>query len=208
MFLWVALCQTAKEIRWVTGYKNIFLNPLMVGNWAPEPSVLEPMTSPRGTESRWSFESHKHFPAFVGNGMYPVCVCVCACPVTTRVWLCSLINYSSTGSSIHGNFQARILEWVVISFSRGSSWPRNWTCISFIGRQIPYHWATWEADVPYKSLISGVAFFCNESSRILTDLNVHNEWICILTKISSLLQNVERRELRRESVHRRWRSFL
>ena len=51
------------------------------------------------------------------------------------------------GSSVHGILQARILEWVVISFSRGSSWPRDWThvsCISCIGRRIIYHWATWE----------------------------------------------------------------
>ena len=44
------------------------------------------------------------------------------------------------GSSVHGILQARILEWVVISFSRGSSWPRDWThvsCVSCIGRQIP-----------------------------------------------------------------------
>ena len=34
---------------------------------------------------------------------------------------------SPPGSSIHGTFQARGLEWVAISFSRGSSWPRDWT---------------------------------------------------------------------------------
>ena len=41
--------------------------------------------------------------------------------------------------------QARILEWVSISSSRGSSPPRDWTCVSCIGRQILYHWATWES---------------------------------------------------------------
>ena len=54
------------------------------------------------------------------------------------------------GSSVHGIFQARILEWVAISFSRGSSWPRDRTwvsCISCIGRQVLYHCATWEAPV-------------------------------------------------------------
>ena len=43
---------------------------------------------------------------------------------------------------------ARILEWVAISFFRGSSWPRDWTyvsCGSWIGRWILYHWAPWEA---------------------------------------------------------------
>ena len=46
-----------------------------------------------------------------------------------------------------GFFQARIMEWVAISSSRGSSWPRDWThvsCVFCIGRWILYHWATWE----------------------------------------------------------------
>ena len=45
---------------------------------------------------------------------------------------------SPSGSSVHGILQARILEWVAISFSRGSSWPRDWTFISCIERQILY----------------------------------------------------------------------
>ena len=50
--------------------------------------------------------------------------------------------------SVHGISQARILEWVAISFPRESSWPRDWTCISWVsctGSWILYHWATWEA---------------------------------------------------------------
>ena len=43
---------------------------------------------------------------------------------------------SLPASSIHGIFQARILEWVATSFSRGSSQPRDQTCISCIGREI------------------------------------------------------------------------
>ena len=52
------------------------------------------------------------------------------------------------GSSVHGIFQPRILEWVAISYSKGPSQPRDQTwisCISCIGRQILYHCATWEA---------------------------------------------------------------
>ena len=44
------------------------------------------------------------------------------------------------GSSVHGILQARILEWVAISFSRGSSWPRDWTQLFCIGRWVLYHW--------------------------------------------------------------------
>ena len=47
---------------------------------------------------------------------------------------CSLL-----GSSVHRILQARVLEWVAISFSRGSSQPKNLTCVYSIGRQIPYH---------------------------------------------------------------------
>ena len=46
------------------------------------------------------------------------------------------------GSTIHGIFQARILEWVAISFSRRSSWPKDWTWVSrIIGRRFTV-WAT------------------------------------------------------------------
>ena len=61
-----------------------------------------------------------------------VCLCVCAsCPT-----LCDSIDCSLLGSTVHEIFQARILEWVAISFSRGSSQPRDGTrisCISCIG---------------------------------------------------------------------------
>ena len=42
------------------------------------------------------------------------------------------MDCSPSGSSVHGIFQARLLEWVAISFSRGSSWPRDWTQVSCI----------------------------------------------------------------------------
>ena len=50
-------------------------------------------------------------------------------------------------SSIHGISQARTLEWVAISFSRGPLWPRDRALISCIGRQMLYPWATREAQI-------------------------------------------------------------
>ena len=52
------------------------------------------------------------------------------------------MDCSLPSSSVHRIFQVRILEWVTISFSRGSSQPRDGTLISCIDRQILYHWAT------------------------------------------------------------------
>ena len=62
------------------------------------------------------------------------------------------LDYSLPGSSVLGIFQARILEWVAISFSRGSSRPRDGICISCVGRQVPYHWATREAPLVWCGL--------------------------------------------------------
>ena len=59
--------------------------------------------------------------------------------------LCDPMDCSLSGSSFHGIFQARILEWVAISFSRRSSQPRDWTQVScIVGRRFTI-WATGEA---------------------------------------------------------------
>ena len=72
-----------------------------------------------------------------------MCVCVCVLAAQSCPTLCNSTDCSPPGSSVHGISQARILEWVAISFSRESQ-PRNWTHVSYIGMQIFYHWATWE----------------------------------------------------------------
>ena len=59
--------------------------------------------------------------------------------------LCDPVDCSPPGSSVHRILQARILEWVAISFSRGSSWPRDWTRVSRTGGGFFNLWATREA---------------------------------------------------------------
>ena len=64
--------------------------------------------------------------------------------------LCKLMDPSPSGSSVHGIFQARTLEWVAISSSRGSSWPRVWTCVSCvscIATRFFTYWAIKEAGI-------------------------------------------------------------
>ena len=58
--------------------------------------------------------------------------------------LCDPVDCSPPGSSVHGILQARILEWVAIPFSRGSSWPRNRTQVSHIAGRFFIIWATRE----------------------------------------------------------------
>ena len=72
-----------------------------------------------------------------------ICVCAQSC-----LPLCNPMDQSPPASSVHGIFQARILEQVAISYSRGSSQPKDRayvSCVSCIGRLILYHLATWEA---------------------------------------------------------------
>ena len=72
-------------------------------------------------------------------------VCCCCCLVTKSCpILCNPMGCSPPVSSVYGISQARILEWVAISFSRGSSQSRDQTRVSYIGRQFLFLWATWE----------------------------------------------------------------
>ena len=62
------------------------------------------------------------------------CYCLCV-HVLSHVQLFVTPQTVACGTPLHGIFPARILEWLAISFSRGSSWPRDWTrvsCVSFI----------------------------------------------------------------------------
>ena len=71
---------------------------------------------------------------------------ICCCLVTKPcLILCNPMDYSSPGSSGPWRFSQANFSRVAISFSRLWSWLRDWTHISCIGRQILYHWTTWEA---------------------------------------------------------------
>jgi len=84
-----------------------------------------------------------------------VCVCVCVCKLLSHVqlfanpWtLCSPPAHSAhQNSSVHGILQARILEWVAIPFSRGSSQPRDQTQVSCLAGGFFTIWATSEAQL-------------------------------------------------------------
>ena len=90
---------------------------------------LKPVTLPTGLLGFWFLSVYMSLIA----QSYPI--------------LCDPVDCSLPGSSAHGISQARILEWVGISFSWGTFWPGDWTQVSCLGRGILYHWATWEASV-------------------------------------------------------------
>ena len=78
------------------------------------------------------------------------------------MYVCVRLFATPPSSSVHGILQARILEWVAISSSRGSSPCRDRTRVSYIsciGRQALYHQGTWEAPVTFLA-----ALYCRDSS--------------------------------------------
>ena len=83
---------------------------------------------------------------FTSEEMKVVCVVLVAKSCQT---LCDPMDGSPPGSSVHGIFQARILEWVAIPFSRGSSQARDWDCVSCTAGWFFTIWATREAQGGY-----------------------------------------------------------
>ena len=89
-----------------------------------------------------------HIEIHMKSSYEPDCGEFCCCCLVPK-WcliLCDLKDYSLPGSSVHGISQARMLEWIAISFSRGSSRPRDQihvSCISCVNRwfspQLSHH---------------------------------------------------------------------
>ena len=86
--------------------------------------------------------------------------------------LCDPGDCSPLGSSVHGIFQARILEWVAISFSRGYSQPRDWTQVPGIAGRCFDLWATRE----------GISW-TNVVSKSITGL-IHRHWKSLVPQIN------------------------
>ena len=108
------------------------------GKWAQQDG---PTTLERGIQitSAWWFpwQPHQTAPALCPRP--PPSLCVCVVVGQSCLTLCNPMDCSPPGSSVHGISQARILEWVAIPFSKGSSWPRDSNLDLPHCRQILYH---------------------------------------------------------------------
>ena len=87
-------------------------------------------------------------------------------------------------SSIQGIFQVRIMEWVAISSSMGSSWPRYWTRIFCINRWILYHWTIWEA------VIANPVYSISMWNELAYTNKKDGSWWRVLTKRGPLEKGV------------------
>ena len=84
--------------------------------------------------------------------------------------LCDPMGYSLPGSSVHGIFQARVLEWASISFYGASSQPRDWNRVSCIADRRFTVWATREAMTNIESVLK------SRDTTLLTKVCVVKAW--------------------------------
>ena len=114
----------------------------IAGPWIPllPPVIMvTPLSSPSGVCTP-SVPSQQNSLQENGKRLVSFSKHMCACSATQLyLTLCDPMDCSPPGSSVHGILQARILEWVAIPFSRGSSQPRGGTLIFCTSSQILYN---------------------------------------------------------------------
>ena len=168
---WAAVHGVAKSRTWLSNFTFTLHFHALEKEMATHPSVLAwriPGTGEPG--GLLSMASHRvghdwsnlaaaaavtamyQFLLFWNRSVY--CGLCASTVVQSCLTLSDPMDCSLPGSSVHEISQARILEWVAISFSRGSSQPRDQVQISCTSRWILYLWATWDS-VPISPLLTG-----------------------------------------------------
>ena len=108
---------------------------------------------------------------------------LCAKSLQSCTILCNPMDYSLPDCSVHGIFQARVLEWVAISFSRGFFWPRDWTQVSCIGSPVllplalpgnPLH-----SSSSVKVLTALISFWTSHPLLLLSESEITSKWKAI-----------------------------
>ena len=110
------------------------LEPVLRNKGSHSNLHLENVQQWRPTAVKIKFLKKKHADIYITSAIYSGCLVTQLCPA-----VCDPMDCGPPGSFVLSRIsQAKILEWVDILFSRGSSWPRDWTCISFLGRWLLY----------------------------------------------------------------------
>ena len=111
-----------------------------------------------------------------------------------RLTLCHPMGCSPPGSFIQGILQARVLEWVVISFSRGSSQPRDRTRVSrIVGRHFTI-WATREVIFKEERILQYAKAWMDLGDIILCEISQSQNMYCMipLGHLNSKIQRMEK----------------
>ena len=128
------------------------------------------------------YYKNANFPDMYKWTMHAKCVCVCVCVHSQSCpALCDSMDCSLPGCSVYGIFQTKILKWVAISYSRGSSQPRDWTHISYVSWMLYdqchlgsklnelYKWTMWK----WKCQLLSCVWLCNSMDYSSPGSSVH-----------------------------------
>ena len=170
---WVAI-SLSSSWKWKVNVKSLSCIRLLVTPWiaayqappsmgfprqeywsgVPLPSPTKSLVGHSQTRlSGWvgliSVHVHSGFWSIPSPSFQPGLSFVCSHSVVSDwVWFCNPMDSSPPGSYVHEIFQARIINWVSISFPREYSQPRDWNWVSWVScidRWILYHCTTWKA---------------------------------------------------------------
>ena len=117
--------------------------------------------------------SHSWTLCFPYLRVYFLCQRMCAQSLQSCPTLCDPRDCSPTVSSVHGILQARILEWDVLPFSRGSSQPRDRTCVSCIAGRFFTAWANNLKKLSWKGTQN------SPGQSLLSILQVKGQQVCL-----------------------------
>ena len=116
-------------------------------------------------------------------------MCCCCLVAESHLTLATPMDYSLPGFSVHGISQVRVLEWVAVSFSRVSFWPRDQTHVSCIGRRILYHSAIREA-CRYECVCVCVCVCVYSHIFLHSSVDGHLGCFCVLAIVKSAAMNI------------------
>ena len=102
------------------------------------------------------FETHGRQHARLPCPSLRSCVCVLSCFSFVLKTLCNPTDHSPPGSSVHGILQTRILEWVAMPSCRGSSRPRDRTCVSCLLHGNEFFTTSATCEAIFQSLLKSV----------------------------------------------------
>jgi len=94
--------------------------------------------------------------------------------ITEFVYICFFCNPMDCSLAGHGILQARILEWVAIPLSRGSSWPRNRTQISCTTGRFFTIWATRKVPMVHSKKKAGGGEGCSKETHVILHMSGYN----------------------------------
>ena len=136
-------------------------------------------------KSAFSFPCLASLAASISN---PVGSAYCVLVAQLCPTLCDSMDCSPPGSSVHGILQTRILEWVAIFFSRGSSWPRDRTWESSIAVRFFTVWVTREAH-PYLYYLFNPPSDSLKKTLLFFPLAIWEKWG--IKSLSNFLQSTQ-----------------